>query len=114
MTTDSVQKREHFALYAGKKQGSRGQYLDSGTSGKGSSVAALSATDQLADPRPGFDSLSVGPFSKDCGNSNVLLRSVTLTLDLRANAPTPATFALAGGALIGLASLGGRHCRWRR
>ena len=98
ITIDSVQSGETFTLWANNAQGAPGTQFDSGTRTGSSSVVTLSANNPGSYVGSGYDFLSVGASS-----GNVLLS--TITASVNTNAPEPATFALVGGALIGLASL---------
>ncbi len=107
LTIDSVQPGEYYTLYLGSSKWKLGTQVDSGTSTSGHPAVTLSADNPLSDLKTGVDFLGVGAH---CGN--VLLSSMTVTEDPNAKAPEPATMAMVGGALVGLASL--RRRVWKR
>ncbi len=98
VTIDSVQSGETFTLWAAKRSNLFDHLLDTGTSSPGDIV-----TVDLGNPAGVFSNASNGDNILELGatTGNVLLSSLTATV----GTPEPATFALVGGALIGLASL---------
>ncbi len=98
-TIESVQSTEGFAFYQSNALGLAGALITGSTSGSG----AIYTTAFTLDPTKGdFVSLSAT-------HGNVLLSG--LTADFGAPSPEPATLALVGSALIGLASLRRRKIR---
>ena len=98
-TIESVQSDEGFAFYQSNSLGVAGALIYGHSTGSG---ATYSTTFTLDPTKGDFVSLSAT-------RGNVLLGG--LSADFSSKSPEPATLALVGGALIGLASLRRRKIR---
>ncbi len=101
LTIESVQSSEGFTLSVNNAQGSPGAVFYTSPKPSPSATITLSAAAPGTYLPSGYDFLSIGATS-----GNVLLSSLTATFNT--DAPEPASFALVGGALLGLAALRGR------